>query len=520
MSRLGPSVDGSLSTLAVVAAGVVVLSFVAISGTGANPNGLPGVGIVDAGTGTGDGTTGTGTTTTGGTVTNGTGTGTTGSKGGTAAGPGKGTTGGNNGGPRIVTPRGVECRSGANGGKTDRGVTDTEIKLGATVVQSGIGTSFLGPVVTGMNAVKNDVNRTGGICGRKVVLKLKDDGWDAQRGYGYIRNLVEGDKVFGLAVNPSSEGLRIASNEGYFVKTQTPVLGTDGMLNSQYVDPWVWPVAASTVSTMHIIAKDAYDRLDARNFSIVFDSQYHFGVEGAFAYNAAVKRLTGKDIPGYFNPGSGGGCSSRFCAISAGRSSYSTENRAFNSACFNGQNECDFLALLLEPNEALTFMRDGFQRQFVAGKGLAQTLFSEQFAAACGSTCDGANVWTGYLPPVGPLASKPAVAEYVRDVRSENPTVDIYNQFLEGGYLGMRYTVDVLKKVGPFLTRPAVMAVADSMPYDIGLSTPLKWSKGNHFANAAMQPFVIQYQNGFNGFRSPGIGWVKDPWVGLDAPKE
>lgn len=511
MSRLGPSVDGSLSTLAVVAAGVAVLSFVAISNTGATQSGLPGVGVVEAGT---DGGTSGGTTTT-------TGGGTTTTTGGTAkGGTGGGTTTTGGGTTKVVTPRGVECRAGANGGKTDRGVTDTEIKLGATVVQSGIGTSFLGPVVTGMNAVKNEVNRGGGICGRKITLKLKDDGWDAQRGYGYIRNLVEGEKVFALAVNPSSEGLRIASNEGYFAKTQTPVLGTDGMLNSQYVDPWVWPVASSTVSTMHIMAKDAYDRLNARSFSIVFDSQYHFGVEGAFAYNAAVKRLTGKDIPGYFPPGGGGGCSSRFCAISAGRPSYSTENRAFNSACFNGDNECDFLALLLEPNEALTFLRDGFGRAFVAGKGLAQTLFSESFASKCGSTCDGATAWTGYLPPVGGLASKPAVADYVNDVRSENATVDVYNQFLEGGYVGMRYAVEVLRKVGPYLTRPATMAVANSMPFDIGLTTPLKWAQGNHFANTQMQPFIIQYQNGFNGFRSPGIGWVKDPWVGLDIPKE
>ncbi|HEX8004148.1 MAG TPA: ABC transporter substrate-binding protein [Mycobacteriales bacterium] len=506
MSRLGPSVDGSLSTLAVVAAGVVVLSFVAISNTGASSVGLPGTGVVVDG-GTGNGTTGNGTTGNGTTNTAGGKTGTSG--GGVVTDPKTGKI-------TVPQPRGVECRAGANGGKTDRGVTSTEIKLGATVVQTGIGTSFLGPVVTGMNAVKNKVNREGGICGRKITLKVKDDGWDAQRGYGYIRNLVEGEQVFALAVNPSSEGLRIASREGYFVKTQTPVLGTDGMLNSQYVDPWIWPVAASTVSTMHIMAKDAYDRLDARSFSIVYDNQYHFGVEGAFAYNAAVKRLTGKDIPGYGS----GGCSTRYCAITAGRSSYSTESKAFNDACFNGDNECDFLALLLEPNEALTFVRDGFGREFTAGMGLAQTLFSESFAKSCASTCEGATVWTGYLPPVGANASKPAVAEYVRDVRSVKPDIDVYNQFLEGGYLGMRYTVDVLKKVGPYLTRPGVMAVADAMPYDIGLSSPLKWAKGNHYANASMQPFIIQYQGGFNGFRSPGIGWVKDPWVGLDAPKD
>jgi hypothetical protein len=225
------------------------------------------------------------------------------------------------------------CAAGRNGGATDRGVTGTSIKLGATVVSSGIGASFLGPVRIGINAVTDKINRTGGICGRRLDVTLVDDGWDAQRGYGYIRNLIEGDKVFALAVNPSSEGLRIASNAGYFAKTQTPVVGTDGMLNSQYADPWVWPVASSTVSTMHIMATDAYNRLRARHFSIVFDSQYHFGVEGAFAFNCDVKRLTGQSIPGYFEPGSSSSCNGRFCAITAGRASYATENKTFNDAC-------------------------------------------------------------------------------------------------------------------------------------------------------------------------------------------
>lgn len=515
MSRLGPSVDGSLSTLAVVAAGVVVLSFVTLSNSGATNAGLPGTGTFvsdgSSGNGTTTTTTGNGTTTTG-TGKTGTGTTTTGTS---------GTTAGGTTGKVAVVPPGIECRAGANGGKTDRGVTPTSIKLGATIVSSGIGTSFLGPVRVGMNAVKNQVNRAGGICGRKLELKLIDDGWDAQRGYGYIRNLVEGDQVFALAVNPSSEGLRIASNEGYFAKTRTPVVGSDGMLNSQYVDPWVWPVAASTVSTMHIMAKDAYDRLHARHFSIVFDSQYHFGVEGAFAFNAAVKRLTGENISGYFDPGAGGGCTDRFCAISAGRPSYATENKTFDGACFGGDptKYCDFLALLLEPNEALTFLREGFSHQFTAGKGLAQTLFSQSFAAACGSTCHGATAWTGYLPPVDALRSKPAVAEYINAVKDEDPNIDEFNQFLEGGYSGMKLLVEALKRTGPVLKRETLSGILDSLKYDNGLSTPLQWAVGNHFANVAMQPFVIQYQNGFNGFRSPGIGWVRDPWVGLDAPK-
>ena len=505
MSRLGPSVDGSLTTLVVVAAGVLTLSFAVL--TGGTPQQVSlsasaptsGTGALGAGPGAAAPAPG-GAAQAPGTRTSGTGP-KTGVGPATAVAPATG-------------QAALDCAAGRNGGSTDRGVTGSTISLGATVVSSGIGASFLGPVRIGMTAVKDAVNRSGGICGRQIDLKLVDDGWDAQRGYSYIRNLVEGDQVFALAVDPSSEGLRIASNEGYFTKTRTPVIGTDGMLNSQYVDPWVWPVAASTVSTMHIMASDAYNRVRARHFSIVYDSQYHFGVEGAFAFNAAVKRLTGSDIPGSSNPGCGG----RFCAISAGQQSYATENKTFNDACFNssGQN-CDFVALLLEPNEALTFMQPGFVRQFASGKGLAQTLFSRSFATACGSTCDQAVAWTGYNPPIENLAGLPAVASYVNDVRSEDQTVDIYNQFLEGGYSGMKLVVQALRQAGPTLTRDRVAAILDSQPFDDGLSTPLVWHPGQHYANVSMRPFAIQYQNGFNGFQAVGSGWVRDPWVGQDT---
>src|SRR5260221_11938654 len=264
MTRMGPSVDGSMTTLLVVAVGVAALSFGTLTKSGSEQ-------VVVSGAAVGCGP-------------------------GAVVPVAPGAAQGNNapgaaavasGKPRTTAAPSVNqgsqaeaqaaCAAGRNGGSTDRGVTGTSIKLGATIVSSGIGASFLGPVRVGMTAVKDAANRTGGICGRQPDLNLVDNGWDAQRGYSYLRNLVEGDHVFALAVNPSSEGLRIASNEGYFTKTRTPVIGTDGMLNSQYVDPWVWPVAASTVSTMHIMAWDAYNRLRARHFSIVYDSQYHFG---------------------------------------------------------------------------------------------------------------------------------------------------------------------------------------------------------------------------------------------------
>ena len=502
MSRWGPSVDGSLTTLGIVAAGVLALSMVALQQNGTTQAGPATPDTVAVGAQPTASPAPGGKTAVGGRQPKGQ--------------PGAPVVGKPGQPLPSVAPEVAAgtCNASNNGGKTDRGVTATQIKLGATVVQSGIGASFLGPVRVALNAVKNKVNREGGICGRMLDLKLVDDGWDAARGFQFIQNLVENDNVFALAVNPSSEGVRVASGQEYFDRTRTPVVGSDGMLNSQYNDPWIWPIAASTVSTMHIVAHDACTRLHKKNFSIVFDNKYHFGVEGAYAFNAAVKRCTGSDIPGYFNPKSGTGCS-RFCSISAGQTSYDGENKSWNDACFggSGSDKCDFVALLLEPNEAVNFLRNG--TTISVTKGLAQTLFTRDFASRCGPICDEAMVWTGYAPPIEQFAALPAVKEYVDTVRAESPDVDVTNQFLEGGYAGMQLLVHALRRVGPQLTRERLKTTLDSTQLDLGLTTPLRWQPGNHLANAAMRAFAIQYKGGFNGFRSV-TGWVRDPYLGMD----
>jgi ABC-type branched-subunit amino acid transport system substrate-binding protein len=388
------------------------------------------------------------------------------------------------------------------------------VKLAATIVADGPGSSFLGPVRIAMNAVVNKVNsEKGGVCGRRLNLILRNDSWDAVRGQQYIQNFVESDKAFALAVVPSSEGLQAA--DGYIRSHQIPVVGTDGMLKKQYGNPWIWPVATSTVSTMHIMAQDAYNR-SAHTFGIVFDAKYHFGVEGAFAFNQAVKRLTGADILG-FDPALKS-CELRFCGIQPGQPAYTNEAAKFNGKCFgndaNGQ-PCDFAAYLLEPDTAVSFLREARQSLPRYGSGGAQPLFNRSFAENCKSSCNGMWVWTGYNPPIEALAGQPGVAKYVNDIRQESNSADPANQFLEGGYYGMTLLVTALEKVGPVLTRDNLRVALDSMVFDIGLSKPLSWKPGDHFANRSSQAFEINYTQTFNGWRQK-TGFIEDPWVGQD----
>lgn len=396
-------------------------------------------------------------------------------------------------------------------------MTATQIKLGATVVDDGPGASFLGPVRIGMAAVANRVNKAGGICGRRLDLKLRNDSWEAATGKRFIQNFVESEKVFALAVVPSSEGLRAA--DSYVAEKKVPVVGTDGMLIHQYQNPWIWPVATSTISTMHIMAKTAHDR-GARHFSIVFDAKYRFGVEGAFAFNQSVKRLTGRDIPGFDK--SLKGCNVRFCGIQPGASSYASQASQFTNACFDETHQggtCEFTAFLLEPDTAISWFND--YKKTTTPRGGAQPLFTRDFAEACKQTCDKMEVWTGYRPALGSFAGEPAAAAYISAVRGESSSADVENQFLQGGYLGMTLLVDALTRTGGDLTRDRLRQVLDSTTLDSGLSRPLTWRAGNHFANTAAIPFAIDYKQSFNGFRNTSNGaFIVDPWVGQDIRSE
>ncbi|HEV2755940.1 MAG TPA: ABC transporter substrate-binding protein [Actinomycetota bacterium] len=435
-----------------------------------------------------------------------------GAKGGTTSTSGGGTAGGaaaSSGGGGVLPPgrAGLDCAPGKNGGATDEGVTGTEIKLATTVAESGPGAAFLGEVRFGMEAIAAKVNAAGGICGRKLSIEYRDDAWDAQKGAQYLRNFIE-EGVFAFPVAPSSEGLRVVIDSGDIDAAHIPVVGTDGMLQNQYTkpdgsaQPWVWPVAAATVSSARIMVQEAYKR-GARDFSIVFDKNYRFGVEAAEAFNDEVKRLTGKPVPGYNSQYT---CREQFCGIIGAQSSYPGDVATFE--------EGDFVALFVEPATGLAWMNDPNTKKpsdVKYGYGGAQPLFTREFAENCKSKCDQMRVWTGFKPPIEDYANDPMVKQYVEDLKRTKPDADEFNAFTEGGYIGMMLLVEALKVVGPDLTRERLKAALDHTLLKTGLSIQpgLRFTPTSRFANTTMQAFTIQYKGTFGGWRAGPI--VRDP---------
>lgn len=412
---------------------------------------------------------------------------------------------------------GLQCAPGKNGGETDRGVTGSEIRLATTVVDSGIGAAFLRDVRFAMEAVRIKINNEGGVCGRRLNIRYIDDGWDAAKGAQFLRNLIlepDPDKqIFAIPVGPSSEGLRVVINSGDIDKTETPVVGADGLLIDQYLNasgrpqPWVWPVAAATVSSARIMVRRAFGQgaTEASHYSVVFDKNYRFGQEGAQAFNAEVKRLTGENVPGFNTQGN---CQQQYCGVQAGQSSYSTQVETFR--------EGKVVALFLEPQTALTWMNDPNTPAanfggIPYGYAGAMPLFTRDFAVNCQAKCDQMNVWTSFKPFIESYRNDAAVREYVNDLRRANPQADEFNQFAEGGYVGVLLLVEALEKVGPNLTRHGLKAALDNMCINPGLTIQDKlcWSSSTRFASTTMQSFQIQYKGTFSGWRAGPI--VEDP---------
>ncbi len=85
-----------------------------------------------------------------------------------------------------------------NGGATDTGVTANSILLGTTQPLTGPAAPGYSKISAAMTAYFNFANESGGIYGRKLTLKVLDDGYNPANTAKLTRQLVLQDKVFAL----------------------------------------------------------------------------------------------------------------------------------------------------------------------------------------------------------------------------------------------------------------------------------------------------------------------------------
>ena len=126
------------------------------------------------------------------------------------------------------------------------GVSDTEIVLGQHMSLSGTYGAIFGLLPQAEKAYFNYINETqGGVCGRKIVLKLEDDQDDPGVGLAAVRKLVEQDQVFAFVGSSGVAGHPAAWE--YLNEKGVPDILVAGGIYRFYADPEGHPWTVSAI---------------------------------------------------------------------------------------------------------------------------------------------------------------------------------------------------------------------------------------------------------------------------------
>jgi branched-chain amino acid transport system substrate-binding protein len=172
--------------------------------------------------------------------------------------------------------------------RAERGVTDTEIRIGQYGPQTGPA-SLWGSVARGTGCYFDMINAEGGIYGRKIKYFLRDDGYMPPRTKSIAKELVEDKKVFAFASG-------VGSATGMAVKKY---------LHNNKV-PWVGPAAGSThwgypptkylfgvyplyVDEAAILVDYAVEKLGKKRIAIFYQND-DYGKEGYYGAELALEK--------------------------------------------------------------------------------------------------------------------------------------------------------------------------------------------------------------------------------------
>ncbi len=127
----------------------------------------------------------------------------------------------------------------------DRGVTPTEIRLGASVVLSGPLGAQTAEFGEGSRLYFDAVNAAGGVHGRKIVYTTLDDGFDVQRAVENTRKLIHEHGVF--IIYNSTGTAQTAAILPLAEESRTVIFGpvTGATVFRQKVNPYLFHVRAS-----------------------------------------------------------------------------------------------------------------------------------------------------------------------------------------------------------------------------------------------------------------------------------
>jgi branched-chain amino acid transport system substrate-binding protein len=180
-------------------------------------------------------------------------------------------------------------------GPVVRGVTDSEIRFGIAAPFSGPAKELGRQMKLGLDTAFGAINDAGGINGRQLRLIAVDDGYEADRALGAMKDLVEKHGVFGVVGNVGTPTAIVALP--YALQQRMLFFGAftgAGLLRRDPPDRYVFNYRASyaeeTEATVNYLVK--VRRLKPTQIA-VFAQQDGYGDSGYAGVVKAVRALNG-----------------------------------------------------------------------------------------------------------------------------------------------------------------------------------------------------------------------------------
>jgi branched-chain amino acid transport system substrate-binding protein len=175
-----------------------------------------------------------------------------------------------------------------------QGVTDTEIKVGTLIAQSGPVAPIGIPVLRGLEAYFKMVNEKGGVNGRSIKLIAKDDEYNPQKAITLAEELVDSDKVFAI-VGQLGTNVILATMDTFLEAGIPCVYQGGGSSKFTTAGPNYFPVQPNYLYEGKLFAKYAVEELEAKKVVFIYQND-ETGKEGLQGFKDGLKHFNKEAI--------------------------------------------------------------------------------------------------------------------------------------------------------------------------------------------------------------------------------
>jgi branched-chain amino acid transport system substrate-binding protein len=335
--------------------------------------------------------------------------------------------------------------AGLGSAKAENGVTPDSIVFGQAAVLKGPASALGLGMKEGLLAAFDEVNRKGGVHGRKIKLTSVDDGYEPSKAIAATRKLIEDDKVFAL-IGPVGTPTAVAA-QPIAAAAKVPFIGAftgASFLRNPKLDN-VINVRASYDAETEAWVKHLTEDLNIKKIAIFYQDDA-FGRAGLSGFEKAMKK---RGLP------------------IAAEGTYERNTTAVKTALLalrKAAPEAVVMVGAYQPSAAfiklarqIEFNPVFVNISFVGASALAQALGKE-----------GAGVIVSQVVPFPWDASTRVIADYQAAIKARDPKAQPEFVTLEG-YLVGRLAIAALERAGPDPTRAGILkAIKEGGAFDIG----------------------------------------------------